>query len=616
MQSLPILQEENEGPRFQRQRSDDSRTALPPGRAEELAKALRGSLAGEVRFDAGSRALYATDGSNYRQTPIGVVIPRNEEDVLQTIALAHRFGAPILSRGGGTSLAGQCCNVAVVMDFSKYLHRVKHIDSEKRLGTVEPGCVLDDLRHAAQDYGLTFGPDPSTHNHCTLGGMLGNDSCGAHSLLCAKHGRGLRTADNTEELEVVTYDGLRLRVGETSPEQLEAIIAAGGQRGALYARLKSFRDQYADEIRRRFPRLPRRVSGYNLDALLPENGFQVARSLVGSEGTLVTILEATLNLVHNPGARSLVVMGYPDVYEACQHLMEILEFKPTALEGFDHLLFKFVKAKGDETADLKLLPPGKGFLIVEFGGEDKADSDDQARRCMAALKKHGNAPHMQLLDDPHQERMIWEVREGGLGSTAWVSGMPDTWPGWEDSAVPPDKIAEYLPALRSLFDKYDYHPSLYGHFGQGCVHCRAGFDLYTAPGIEKFKAFMDEAADLVVRFGGSLSGEHGDGQARGQYLPSISRIQGDLGSAWQNESRQKDRPLRRRRKPAHWFGLQSAAAGDLLSISRRSQFVCARGAALRRGRRVPPRKRPSDVSELPGHPRGEGLHARPRSLAL
>jgi Fe-S oxidoreductase len=255
--------------------------------------------------------------------------------------------------------------------------------------------------------------------------------------------------------------------------------------------------------------------------LLPENNFNVARALVGSEGTLVTILEATLNLVPNPAARSLLVLGYPDVYKACDHLMEILTFKPTALEGFDHLLFDMVKKKSDETADLALLPPGGGFLMVEFGGDGKQDADDQAHRCMDALKKHGNAPHMNLMDDPKKEEMIWKVREGGLGSTAWVPGRPDGWPGWEDSAVPVDKVATYLPALRKLFDKYGYHPSLYGHFGQGCIHCRVGFDLYAKEGIDHFKSFMNEAADLIVQFGGSLSGEHGDGQARGEFLPKM-----------------------------------------------------------------------------------------------
>src|SRR5919108_1859290 len=253
--------------------------------ARALEAALRKKLQGEVRFDAGSRALYATDGSNYRQVPIGVVVPRDLDDVIHTVAAAREHQAPLLSRGGGTSLAGQCCNAAVVMDFSKYMHRVLEIDPRRRLARVEPGCVLDDLRSAAEAHGLTFGPDPATHTHCTLGGMLGNNSCGAHSLLCAKHGLGLRTADNTHELEVLTYGGVGLRVGPTSEQELAAIIAAGGRRGEIYGRLRALRDRYADEIRRRFPKLPRRVSGYSLDELLPENGFNVARALVGTEST-------------------------------------------------------------------------------------------------------------------------------------------------------------------------------------------------------------------------------------------------------------------------------------------------------------------------------------------
>jgi FAD/FMN-containing dehydrogenase/Fe-S oxidoreductase len=489
--------------------------------AEGLAIELSRRIEGEVRFDEGSRALYATDGSNYRQLPIGVVIPRSKQDVEAVLTVCRDFGAPLLGRGCGTSLAGQCCNVAVVMDFSKYLHDVVEIDVRRALGTVLPGCVLDDLRNAANRHGLTFAPDPATHSHCTLGGMLGNDSCGSHSLLGAKFGRGLRTADNTHELEILTYRGLRLRVGATSPEEFDRIVRAGGPRAELYEKLKAFVDHYGEAIRRDFPKLPRRVSGYNLPELLPENGFHVARALVGSESTLATILQATMNLVPNPRARSLLVLGYPDIYDACQHLMEILALQPTALEGIDHLLFQWIKAKGDEDADIGLMPPGRGFLIVEFGGDSKKDSDDQAKQCMEMLKKQHNSPHARLVDDPTQEKMIWKVREGGLGSTAWVKGHPDTWPGWEDSAVPPDKVAPYLRDLRNLFHKYGFNPSLYGHFGQGCIHCRVGFDLYTAPGIEKFRAFMGEAADLVVSYGGSLSGEHGDGQARGELLPKM-----------------------------------------------------------------------------------------------
>jgi FAD/FMN-containing dehydrogenase/Fe-S oxidoreductase len=487
---------------------------------EALAADLRRRLKGEVRFDTGSRALYATDASNYRQVPIGVVIPRTVADVVETVAVCRRHNAPVLARGGGTSLAGQCCNVAVVMDMTKYLNRVLEIDARNRRARVEPGCVLDDLRHAAQQHGLNFGPDPATHTHNTLGGMLGNDSCGIHSLLCAKHGLGLRTADNTDELEILTYDGVRMRVGETPPAKLESLIRRGGREGEIYAKLKAFADKYADLIRARFPKdVPRRVSGYNFPQLLPENNFNLARALVGSEGTLVTILEATLLLVPNPKARTLVVVGYQDVFQAAEHIMEILPLKPTGLEGMDHLLFEWTKQRGGKEKNLALMPQGKGFLFIEFGGDSKADADAQARQCMEILGRNGDVVDMELMDDPEREHMLWKVRESGLGSTAWVEGQPDSWPGWEDSAVAPAKIAPYLRELRKLFDKFGYTPSLYGHFGQGCIHCRVGFDLVQADGIKKFREFMQEAAYLVVRFGGSLSGEHGDGQARAELLP-------------------------------------------------------------------------------------------------
>ena len=281
--------------------------------AEALASELRKRIRGEVRFDNGSRALYATDASNYRQVPIGVVIPRDADDLIQTMAIAREFGAPILARGGGTSLAGQCCNVAVVMDTSKYLNRILELDSQKRIAKVEPGVILDSLRGAAKEHGLTFAPDPSTHNHCTLGGMIGNNSCGVHSVM------GGKTVDNVEELEVLTYDGLRLRAGRTSEQELEYIISEGGRRGEIYQRLKALRDKYAPLIRARYPDIPRRISGYNLNYLLPENGFDVAKALVGSECTCVMVLEATVRLIPNPASRSLLVLGYDDVYSAADH---------------------------------------------------------------------------------------------------------------------------------------------------------------------------------------------------------------------------------------------------------------------------------------------------------
>src|SRR3989442_10052966 len=297
--------------------------------AAGLESALRRHLRGEVRFDAGSRALYATDGSNYRQVPIGVVIPTNTEDVVQTVALCRRYHVPLLSRGGGTSLAGQTCNTAIVLDMSKYMRTILDINPEQKLARVQPGLVLDALRLAAEQYHLTFGPDPATHAQCTLGGMIGNNSCGTHSVMAGM------TSENIEALDILTYDGLRMRVGKTSDEELEQIISEDGRRGDIYTQLKALRDRYADLIRERFPNIPRRVSGYNLDQLLPENGFHVARALIGTEGTCVTVLEATASLVHSPPARSLLVLGYPDAYVAADHVMEIMAHGPMGLEAID-----------------------------------------------------------------------------------------------------------------------------------------------------------------------------------------------------------------------------------------------------------------------------------------
>ncbi|MGV3529319.1 MAG: FAD-binding and (Fe-S)-binding domain-containing protein [Flavisolibacter sp.] len=487
--------------------------------AEALFRDLSDAIKGEVRFDAGSRALYATDASNYRQVPIGVVLPLDEEDVSNTIAISRKHGAPLLSRGGGTSLAGQCCNVAVVMDMSKYYNKVLHIDKDKKLVSVQPGIVLDEMRDATEDAaGLTFGPDPATHDHCTLGGMLGNNSCGVHSVMASFEGYGARTSDNTESLTIITYDGVKMKVGPTSDEEYERIQKEGGRKAEIYRKLGDFRDKYADLIRERYPNIPRRVSGYNLDDLLPENGFNVAKALVGSESTLVTIVEATMKLITTPKKKALVVLGYPDVYVAGSSVVEILKHKPIALEGIDDLLINYMRRKGLNIKDLSLLPQGNAWLLVEFGGDTQEDADNRCRRLMEALKQEKDPPNASLIDDPAQELKIWEIRESGLGATAWVPGEPMTVPGWEDSAVAPENVGEYLKDLRALFTKYKYNPSVYGHFGQGCIHCRISFDLLTQDGIEKYKRFTREAAHLVVKYGGSISGEHGDGQARGELL--------------------------------------------------------------------------------------------------
>src|SRR5208337_3041936 len=308
--------------------------------ASALEAALRRHLRGEVRFDSGSRALYATDGSNYRQVPIGVVVPRDKEDVLATVALCRGHRAPLLARGGGTSLAGQCCNAAVILDFSKYMASILEIDPERRIARVEPGVVLDTLRAAAEKHHLTFAPDPATHDRCTLGGMIGNNSCGVHSVMAGK------TDDNIEELEILTYDGVRMKVGATPSVEIEQIVQQGGRRGEIYAKLQTIAATYGDLVRQRFPNIPRRVSGYNLNHLLPENGFHIARALVGSEGTCVTTLEATCRLVESPPERMLLMVAYPDIYQCADHVPEIMEHKPIGLEGFDDLLVGYTRIKG------------------------------------------------------------------------------------------------------------------------------------------------------------------------------------------------------------------------------------------------------------------------------
>jgi FAD/FMN-containing dehydrogenase/Fe-S oxidoreductase len=481
--------------------------------ARELEKALRARVAGEVRFDDGSRALYSTDASNYRQVPIGVVVPASVDEVIAAVAVCRAFSAPVLVRGGGTSLAGQCCNVAVVIDTSKRLNRVLEVDPVRRLARVEPGVVLDDLRRAAEAHGLTFGPDPATHRHCTLGGMIGNNSCGVHSVMAG------RTEDNVLALDVLTYDGLRLTVGPTPPEELARNVAEGGRRGQIYAALRGLSERYAPLVRERYPDIPRRVSGYNLPALLPENGFDVARALVGTECTCVLVLEATVRLVPSPPARALAVIGYPDVYQAADAVPFALEAQPIALEAFEENLLAEFRRTGVHPDKLRLLPPGGGWLIVEFGGADRAEAEDQARAFASRMRAHTPAATVGLYDDPAVEQFIWRLREWGLAAAAGAPGRGTRWEGWEDSAVAPARLGAYLRDLRALLDRYGYHADFYGHFGQGCVHMRIDFDLESAPGLRAFRAFMREAAELVVRYGGSLSGEHGDGQARAELLP-------------------------------------------------------------------------------------------------
>ncbi|HWR14319.1 MAG TPA: FAD-linked oxidase C-terminal domain-containing protein [Terriglobales bacterium] len=487
--------------------------------ADALESALRKHVHGEVRFDRGSRGLYALDGSNYQQTPIGVVIPRTVEDAVAAINTAREFGAPILSRTGGTSLAGQCCNYAVVVDWTKYVNRITEVHPEEAWAWCEPGVIRDQLADAVCDHKLTYGPDPSTHTHCCIGGMIGNNSCGAHAQF------GGKAVDNLEEMEVLLYDGTRMNVGWMDNEQLSAKIAAGGREGEIYVAIKSLRDRYAGLIRSNYPKIPRRVSGYNLDNLLPdEHGrFNIGRALVGSEGTLATILRAKVKLVYNHPQRVLLMLGYPDVYHAADHIMEVLESNPIALEGIDDVLVSNVRTKGGPHSKyISMLPEGNGWLMLEYGCDTIEEATEQAQRLMDRLKSKSDAPTMKLFTEKADEEKIWRLRESGLGATAFVPGEPITWEGWEDSAVAPERVGEYLRDLRALYNKYEYKSAMYGHFGMGCIHCRVSFDLFTKPGIEKYMRFLDEVTTMITsKYNGSLSGEHGDGQSKALFLDKM-----------------------------------------------------------------------------------------------
>ncbi|MFH8702058.1 FAD-binding and (Fe-S)-binding domain-containing protein [Streptomyces chartreusis] len=489
------------------------RRTQAPTDVTSLEHDLRKRVDGEVRFDAGTRAAYSTDGSNYRQVPIGLVVPRTVDAAVEAVAVCREHGAPLLSRGGGTSLAGECCNIAVVVDWSKYCNRLLSVDLENQRCVVEPGIVLDDLNRQLAEYGLQYGPRPATHPNCTIGGMIGNNSCGSTAQAYGK------VVDNLHRLEVLTYDGVRTWVGRTGDGELERLTAAEGRQAELYRGLVALRDRYAELVRERYPDIPRRVSGYNLDSLLPEHGFDVAGLLTGSESTLVTVLHAELELVPVPKHTALVVLGYEDICQAADHVPAVLQHEPAALEGVDHQLIHFQQVKHLNADALEELPEGRAYLMVQLTADTREEVEAKARALIDA--EPDDVDHTWYDDEQHVHE-LWLVRESGLGATAHVPGKPDTWEGWEDSAVPVERLGDYLRDLKRLYEDFDYgHPSVYGHFGHGCVHTRIPFDLESEQGVARMRAFVEKAADLVVSYGGSLSGEHGDGQSRGELLEKM-----------------------------------------------------------------------------------------------
>ncbi len=488
------------------------------GDVSALERDLSARVDGEVRFDSGSKATYSTDSSNYRQVPIGVVIPHSTDALAEAVTVCYEHGAPITHRGAGTSLAGQTTNRAVIIDGSKYLDRILEVNPDEQWAHVEPGVRRDQLTEKTEaEHNLTFAPDTSTHEYATFGGMIGNNSCGMHSQMAG------RTQDNVEEMEVLLYDGTRLTVGPTSEDELEQIIEDGGRKGTIYRRLRDLRDEHADKIRDRYPDIPRRVSGYNLEELLPENGFHVARALVGTEGTCATVLSAKVKLVHSPPYRALLVLGFKDIYDAGDHVMGVGEQGALALEGMDHELINEVRRKHFHPEYLHVLPEGYAFLIAEFGGATQDEADANAREAQAAIEEK-DWPALietEVVGDPEAREEIWAIREAGLAVTAHRPDGKEAWPGWEDSAIPPESAGDYMRDLRDLYDEYGYDAALYGHFGQGCIHTRIPFDLRTDEGISQYRSFIDEASDLCATYGGSFSAEHGDGQARGELLPKM-----------------------------------------------------------------------------------------------
>ncbi len=478
---------------------------------------LRKDVTGEVRIDKGTLGLYAQDASNYLHVPLGVVLPKSRADVLATLRACHAYGVPVLARAGGTGLAGQTCNEAVIVDVSKYFNRVLGLDTARRRARVEPGVICDSLTKQTEPHGLTWGPQPATHTHCCFGGMLGNNCGGmrAQQAGIAVH--------HVEAMDVALYDGTQLSLGWLTEAEFRERAEAATSEGRIYRALRALRDRYESRIRERFPALPRRVSGYNLDQLLPgEDGrINLARALVGSEGTCVTMLDATLNLVDFFPERAVVALGYDTIEHAADHVEQALPFNPTAVEGMDQMLYDHVVKKHmRQEKFLGVLPKGKAWLLVELSAHDATEARAQAERLIEAVK---NEPKQlveaKLILDREQQEHLWGVREAALGATAFVPGEPNAWPGLEDSAVPPLRTGEYLRDLRALLDKYDLKAALYGHFGMGCVHCRISFELLTAQGLAHYRRFMVEASELICgKYQGSISGEHGDGQSRGELL--------------------------------------------------------------------------------------------------
>jgi FAD/FMN-containing dehydrogenase/Fe-S oxidoreductase len=461
-------------------------------------------------------AEYSYDASNYRVPPLAVLYPRSVADVVTALEACRETSTPVVPRGGGTSMAGNAIGPGLVIDFSRHMARILAIDEQAGIADVEPGVVLSVLSKTVEKstgQRLTFAPDPSSKNRATVGGSVGNDACGNHSV---RYGR---TSDHLVELDLVTTDGFRITASSTGLRPTDPTDRAAAERAeSLTADLKQLAHGHLAEFRTELGRIQRQVSGYHLANLLPEKGFNVARALAGSEGTCAVIVGARMKLVPKPASSLLVCLGYGDVVEAARDIQEILTFSPAAVEGIDEAIVDTMRFRRGEDS-VQGLPEGKAWLYVDLDGDDPAAVASEADRLLATLRQSGRLLDGRAVPDPGERASLWRVREDGAGLSARLAGGGESWPGWEDSAVAPENLPEYLADVKALLARHGLTGVMYGHFGAGCMHIRITYDLRTDAGRAVFQAFSREAAELVVRHGGSLSGEHGDGRARSALLP-------------------------------------------------------------------------------------------------
>ncbi|MGV9674313.1 FAD-binding and (Fe-S)-binding domain-containing protein [Nocardia sp. NPDC003482] len=456
--------------------------------SDSWVRGLRAALDGEVDADERRRAEYSSDASNYRVRPAAVVFPRGEGDVATALEFARAEGLPVTARGAGTSVAGNAVGSGLVLDFSRHLNDVLEIDPGNRCARVRPGLVLAELQRAAAPHGLRFGPDPSTQNRCTLGGMIGNNACGPRAVAWG------RTSDTVRAVRVLDGTGAERRLGNDP---------------AAVPGLPEFIRRHLALIRTDLGRFERQASGYGLEHLLPERGSAVARAFVGTEGTCGLLLEATVNLVPLPAATLLVVLGYPDMPTAADDIAAVMTARPIAVEGIDARLVDVVRAHRGAVPEL---PRGGGWLFVEIA----ADSAELARELALGLCATAHALDTRIVADPAEAARLWRIRADGAGLAGRTPAGHPAWPGWEDAAVPPERLGAYLREFDALLRAHGVDGLLYGHLGDGCIHVRLDLPIADAP--DRFRAFLEDAADLVVAHGGSLSGEHGDGRARSELL--------------------------------------------------------------------------------------------------